>query len=69
MNIKRGSSIIEIHNLLTNSKVLVWKEGKGTEIGKWKGSFRLLKIKREICNMKLTNGSTKFKATTIQSFY
>jgi hypothetical protein len=47
-----------------NSQVLVFREGN-----EWKGPFRLLSIQDETMIIDLSNNSTKFRSTSIKSYY
>ncbi len=64
LNTRNESSITLIHDLSLNSQVLVFREDN-----EWKGSFRLLSIQNESTIIDLSSESTKFRSTSIKSYY
>ncbi len=62
-NIRNDRIITSIHDLLLNSDVLVWREGK-----KWIELFKLLDIESETCKIVLSSESTDFRSTVIKPF-
>jgi len=68
LNMRNGPRTNDIHNLLPNSQVLVWREGNTGQPGYWDGLFDLLTVEGETCTIKLTSGPTPFRSTTVKPY-
>ena len=53
-----------VHDLLLNSKVLVWRES-----GNWNGPYRLLAVENEMCCVQLPSGPTSFKSMSVKPYF
>jgi hypothetical protein len=57
------------HFLSLNSNVLVYRERNDNQSKSWKDSFKLLNINDESVIIEFSSDSTKFRSTTIKSYY
>ncbi len=69
LNIRNDSFSILIHALSLNSDVLVYREKNDNQSKSWRDSFKLLNINDESVIIELSNNFTKFRSTTIKSYY
>jgi hypothetical protein len=69
LNIRNNSFSILIHALSLNFDVFVYREKNDNQSKSWKNSFKLLNINDESMIIELLNDSTKFRLTTIKSYY
>jgi hypothetical protein len=69
LNIRNDSFSILIHVLSLNSDVFVYREKNDNQSKSWKNLFKLLSTNDELMIIKLSNDSTKFRSTTIKSYY
>jgi hypothetical protein len=69
LNTRNNSSIASIHDLLLNFSILMFHENNIEHSESWKESFRLLSIQNESVIIDLSSESTKFRSTSIQSYY
>jgi hypothetical protein len=58
-----------IHVLSLNSNVLVYRERNDNQSKSWRNSFKLLNINDESVIIELSSDFTKFRLTTIKSYY
>jgi hypothetical protein len=58
-----------IHVLSLNSDVLVYRERNDNQSESWRDSFKLLNTNDESMIIEFSNDSTKFRSTTIKSYY
>jgi hypothetical protein len=69
LNTRNGPNFL-IYNLSLNSLVLIFREGKDiNQSGSWQGPFKLLSIQNESAIIELSNESTKFRSTSVKSYY
>lgn len=68
LNTRNGPSTIAVHDLTLNSPVLVWREGNANQSGGWKGPYSLIGIERETAIIKMPNGPTKFRTTSVRPY-
>ncbi len=66
---RNDSSTILINDLSLNSLVLVYREKNADQSKSWKDSYKLLSIENESATIETSNESTKFRATSIKSYY
>jgi hypothetical protein len=59
-----GPNITLVHNLLLNSKVLIWRKS-----GNWTGPYYLLAIEGKTCRVQLPSGLTNFRTTFIKPYF
>jgi hypothetical protein len=59
----------EIHDLMINLDVLVWREGNTSQLGSWAGLYKLVAINGEDCVLALSRGNTTFRSTSVKPFY
>ena len=64
INTKNEFSTIHFHDLFFNAPVLVYREKS-----KWKNPYKFLNMKNESALLDLPNDSTKFKITSVKSYY
>jgi hypothetical protein len=69
LNTRNGPSTASILDLPINSEVLVWREGKGGQTGKWTGPYRLESTDGETCTVSVSGKSTDFRSTVVKPFY
>ncbi len=69
LNTRNNSFSILIHVLSLNSDVFVYRERNDNQSESWKNSFKLLNIDDESVIIELSSDSTKFRSTTIKSYY
>ncbi len=69
LNTRNESSITLIHDLPLNSFVLIFRKNNVDQSRSWKRSFKLLTIQNESTIVELSNKSTKFRSTSIKSYY
>jgi hypothetical protein len=69
LNIRNDSFSILIHALSLNSDVFVYRESNNNQSESWRDSFKFLNINDESMIIELSNDSTKFRSTTINSYY
>jgi hypothetical protein len=69
LNIRNDSFSILIHVLSLNSDVLVYRENNNNQSKSWRNSFKLLNTNNESMIIEFSNDSTKFRSTTIKSYY
>jgi len=60
---RNGPRTNELHDLPTNSEVLVWRES-----GEWAGPFKLLSMEGETCKVLLPSGPTNFRSTSVKPY-
>jgi transposase InsO family protein len=60
---RNGPQTDQVRHLPLNSKVLVWREGKG-----WKGPFALLAVAEETCTVELPSGPALFRSTVVKPY-
>ncbi len=68
LNIRNGS-ISLIHNLSLNFSVLMFREDNIDQSESWKELFKLLNIQKESAIIESSNESTKFRSTSVKSYY
>ncbi len=68
LNIRNDSTSL-IHNLSLNSFVLIFRKNNIDQSKSWKESFKLLSIQSESTIIELSNESTKFRSTSVKSYY
>jgi hypothetical protein len=69
LNTRNDSFSILIHVLSLNSDVLVYRERNDNQSKSWKNSFKFLNINDESMIIEFSSDSTKFRSTTIKSYY
>ncbi len=69
LNTRNDFFSILIHVLSLNSNVLVYREKNSNQSKSWRDSFELLNINDESVIIELSNDFTKFRSTTIKSYY
>ena len=69
LNTRNGPSTASVHDLPINSPVLVYREGKASQSGEWKGPYNLLSIQGESVIIELPHGPTKFRSTSIKPYF
>ncbi len=69
LNTRSESSITLIHDLSSNSFVLIFKENNIDQSDSWKEFFKLLNIQNESAIIELSNESTKLRSTSVKSYY
>jgi hypothetical protein len=69
LNIRNDSFSILIHVLSLNSDVFVYRESNSNQSESWRNSFKLLNTNDESVIIEFSNDSTKFRSTTIKSYY
>jgi hypothetical protein len=65
----RNDSIFLTHDLSLNSLVLIFRKSNIDQLKSWKESFKLLSIQSESTIVELSSESTKFRSTSIKSYY
>jgi hypothetical protein len=65
----RNDSISLIHDLSLNSSVLIFRESNIDQSESWKALFKLLSIQNESAIIELSSESTKFRSTSVKSYY
>ena len=69
LNTCNGPSTASVHDLPINSPVLIYREGKASQSGEWKGPYNLLSIEGESVIIELPHGPTKFRSTSIKPYF
>ncbi len=69
LNTRNDSFSILIHVLSLNFNVLVYRERNDNQSESWRNSFKLLNINDESVIIELSSDFTKFRSTTIKSYY
>ncbi len=69
LNTRNDSFSILIHALSLNSDVLVYRESNSNQSESWRDSFKLLNTNDESVIIEFSSDSTKFRSTTIKSYY
>ncbi len=69
LNIRNDSFSILIHVLSLNFNVFVYREKNDNQSKSWKNSFKFLSTNDESMIIEFLNDSTKFRSTTIKSYY
>jgi hypothetical protein len=69
LNIRNNSFSILIHALSLNSNVFVYREKNDNQSKSWRNSFKFLNTNDESMIIELSSDSTKFRSTTIKSYY
>ena len=64
INTRNEFSTIHFHDLFFNASVLVYRKKS-----KWKKPYKLLSMKDESALLDLSNGPTKFRATSVKLYY
>ena len=65
LNTRNGSLTVAVHDIPIYSPVLVYWEGNVGQSGKWKRPYNLLSIQGKSVIIKLRNGPTQFRSTSI----
>jgi hypothetical protein len=69
LRMRNGPNTTAIHDLPTNSPVLVWREGSTGYPGQWEGPYNLLTIEGETCTLEMPRGPTPFRSTSVKPYY
>ena len=69
LNMRNGPSSISVHDLPLQSDVLIWREGKVKQSGRWKGPYKLIGMDRETCRVSLPDGPKDFRSTNVKPYY
>ncbi len=69
LNTRNDSFSILIHVLSLNSDVFVYREKNDNQSKSWKDSFKFLNIDDKSVIIEFSSDSTKFRSTTIKSYY
>src|SRR6266702_3705895 len=64
LHYRNGPNTTLVHDLLLNSKVLVWRES-----GSWNRPYRLLAVENEICYVQLFSKPTSFRSTSVKPYF
>ena len=68
-NTRNEFSTIAIHDFSLNSSVLMFRKNVANHANTWQKSYNLLKLKKKSTIIKFRQKLTKFKITSIKSFY
>jgi hypothetical protein len=68
LNTRNGPSITDIHELILNSDILVWREGNTGQSGNWEGLYKLVAINGKSCVLALPRGNITFHSTSVKPF-
>ena len=69
LNTRNRPNTTDIHDLILNSEVLVWREGNTGQPGSWEGLYKLIALNGESCVLALPRGNTTFRSTSIKPFH
>ena len=58
----------DIHELMLNSDILVWREGNTGQPGTWEGPYKLVAINGESCVLALPRGNMIFRLISVKPF-
>ena len=58
----------DIHELIFNSDILVWREGNTGQSGSWEGLYKFVAINSKSCILALSRGNIIFRSISVKPF-